>query len=163
MIMESALLLWFLSLILVIAGIVGLLLPALPGIVLVFAGLVVAAWAEDFTYVGQGTLVVLLLLCLFGYGIDFLAGALGASRYGASKYSVIGAATGAIAGIFFGFPGIILGPFIGAVAGELYVRRDIQAAGRAGFGAWIGLVAGTAAKIAITFVMIGVFVLARFL
>ena len=163
MIMESALLLWFLSLILVVAGIVGLLLPALPGIVLVFAGLVVAAWAEDFTYVGQGTLVVLLLLCLFGYGIDFLAGALGASRYGASKYSVIGAATGAIAGIFFGFPGIILGPFIGAVAGELYVRRDIQAAGRAGFGAWIGLVAGTAAKIAITFVMIGVFVLARFL
>lgn len=163
MIMESALLLWFLSLILVIAGIVGLLLPALPGIVLVFAGLVVAAWAEDFTYVGQGTLIFLLVLCLLGYVIDFLAGALGASRYGAGKYSIIGAAIGAVAGIFFGFPGIILGPFIGAVAGELYVRRDIQAAGRAGFGAWIGLVAGTAAKIAITFVMIGVFVLARFL
>lgn len=163
MIMESALLLWFLSLILVIAGIVGLLLPALPGIVLVFAGLVVAAWAEDFTYVGRGTLIFLLVLCLLGYVIDFLAGALGASRYGAGKYSIIGAAIGAVAGIFFGFPGIILGPFIGAVAGELYVRRDIQAAGRAGFGAWIGLVAGTAAKIAITFVMIGVFVLARFL
>lgn len=163
MIMESALLLWFLSLILVIAGIVGLLLPALPGIVLVFAGLVVAAWAEDFTYVGQGTLIFLLVLCLLGYVIDFLAGALGASRYGAGKYSIIGAAIGAVAGIFFGFPGIILGPFIGAVAGELYVRRDILAAGRAGFGAWIGLVAGTAAKIAITFVMIGVFVLARFL
>lgn len=161
--MDSAFLLWLLAITLIAAGIVGLLLPALPGIVLVFAGLVVAAWAEDFTYVGQGTLVVLLLLCLFGYGIDFLAGALGASRYGASKYSVIGAATGAIAGMFFGFPGIILGPFIGAVAGELCVRRDIQAAGRAGFGAWIGLVAGTAAKIAITFVMIGVFVLARFL
>lgn len=163
MIMESALLLWLLSLILVIAGIVGLLLPALPGIVLVFAGLVVAAWAEDFTYVGRGTLIFLLVLCLLGYVIDFLAGALGASRYGAGKYSIIGAAIGAVAGIFFGFPGIILGPFIGAVAGELYVRRDIQAAGRAGFGAWIGLVAGTAAKIAITFVMIGVFVLARFL
>ena len=161
--MDNAFLLWLLAITLIAAGIAGLLLPALPGIVLVFAGLVVAAWAEDFAYVGQGTLVVLLLLCLFGYGIDFLAGALGASRYGASKYSVIGAATGAIAGMFFGFPGIILGPFIGAVAGELYVRRDIQAAGRAGFGAWIGLVAGTAAKIAITFVMIGVFVLARFL
>lgn len=163
MIMESALLLWLLSLILVIAGIVGLLLPALPGIVLVFAGLVVAAWAEDFTYVGQGTLIFLLVLCLLGYVIDFLAGALGASRYGAGKYSIIGAAIGAVAGMFFGLPGILLGPFIGAVAGELYIRRDIRVAGLAGFGAWVGLVVGTAAKIAITFVMIGVFLLARFL
>lgn len=159
--MDSAFLLWLLAIILIAAGIVGLVLPALPGIVLVFAGLVVAAWAEGFTYVGQGTLVVLLVLCLLGYGIDFLAGAFGASRYGASKYSIIGAAIGAIAGMFFGLPGIILGPFIGAVVGELYVRRDLQAAGRAGFGAWIGLIAGTAAKIAITFVMIGVFIFAR--
>ena len=159
--MDSAFLLWLLAIILIAAGIVGLVVPALPGIVLVFAGLVVAAWAEGFTYVGQGTLVVLLVLCLLGYGIDFLAGALGASRYGASKYSIIGAAIGAIAGMFFGLPGIILGPFIGAVVGELYVRRDLQAAGRAGFGAWIGLIAGTAAKIAITFVMIGVFIFAR--
>ncbi len=159
--MDSAFLLWLLAIILIAAGIVGLVLPALPGIVLVFAGLVVAAWAEGFAYVGQGTLVVLLVLCLLGYGIDFLAGAFGASRYGASKYSIIGAAIGAIAGMFFGLPGIILGPFIGAVVGELYVRRDLQAAGRAGFGAWIGLIAGTAAKIAITFVMIGVFIFAR--
>ena len=159
--MDNAFLLWLLAIILIAAGIVGLVVPALPGIVLVFAGLVVAAWAEGFAYVGQGTLVVLLVLCLLGYGIDFLAGAFGASRYGASKYSIIGAAIGAIAGMFFGLPGIILGPFIGAVVGELYVRRDLQAAGRAGFGAWIGLIAGTAAKIAITFVMIGVFIFAR--
>ena len=159
--MDSAFLLWLLAIILIAAGIVGLVVPALPGIVLVFAGLVVAAWAEGFTYVGQGTLVVLLVLCLLGYGIDFLAGAFGAGRYGASKYSIIGAAIGAIAGMFFGLPGIILGPFIGAVVGELYVRRDLQAAGRAGFGAWIGLIAGTAAKIAMTFVMIGVFIFAR--
>lgn len=161
--MEKELLLWLLSLALVVTGVLGLLLPALPGIVLVFAGLVVAAWAEDFIYVGQGTLIFLLVLCLLGYVIDFLAGALGASRYGAGKYSIIGAAIGAVAGIFFGLPGILLGPFIGAVAGELYIRRDIRAAGLAGFGAWVGLVVGTAAKIAITFVMIGVFLLARFL
>ncbi|MCG8343801.1 MAG: DUF456 domain-containing protein [Chlorobiales bacterium] len=161
--MERELLLWLLSLVLVIAGIAGLLLPALPGIVLVFAGLFVAAWAEGFAYVGEGTLVLLLVLCLLGYGIDFLAGALGASKYGAGKYSVIGAAIGAVVGMFFGLPGIFLGPFIGAVAGELFVQRDLRAAGRAGFGAWVGLVAGTAAKIAISFVMIGVFLLARFL
>ncbi len=161
--MEKELVLWLLSIVLVITGILGLLLPALPGIVLVFAGLVVAAWAEEFIYVGQGTLVFLLFLCLLGYGIDFLAGALGASRYGAGRYSIIGAAVGAVAGMFFGLPGILLGPFIGAVAGELYIRRDIRAAGLAGFGAWVGLVVGAAAKIAITFVMIGVFLLARFL
>ena len=161
--MERELLLWLLSAVLVLTGIAGLLLPALPGIVLVFAGLVVAAWAENFVYVGQGTLLFLLALCILGYGIDFLAGALGASRYGAGKYSIIGAAIGAVAGMFFGLPGILLGPFIGAVAGELYVRRDLRAAGRAGFGAWVGLVAGTAAKIAITFMMIGVFLLARFI
>lgn len=159
--MERELLLWLLSAVLVLTGIAGLLLPALPGIVLVFAGLVVAAWAENFVYVGQGTLLFLLALCILGYGIDFLAGALGASRYGAGKYSIIGAAIGALAGMFFGLPGILLGPFIGAVAGELYVRRDLRAAGRAGFGAWVGLVAGTAAKIAITFIMIGVFIFAR--
>lgn len=161
--MEKELLLWLLSLALVITGVLGLLLPALPGIVLVFAGLVVAAWAEDFIYVGQGTLIFLLLLCLLGYVVDFLAGALGASRYGAGKYSIIGAAIGAVAGMFFGLPGIIFGPFIGAVTGELYIRRDLRAAGLAGFGAWVGLVVGTAAKIAITFMMIGVFLLARFL
>ena len=161
--MDSALLLWVLSLILVIAGIVGLLLPALPGIVLVFAGLVAAAWAEDFVYVGKGTLLILLFLCLLGYGIDFLASALGATKFGAGRTSVIGAALGAVVGMFFGLPGIVLGPFIGAVAGELYLRRDLPAAGRAGFGAWIGLLAGTAAKIAIAFVMVGVFILARFL
>ena len=159
--MESSFLLSFLAVILVFTGIAGLLLPALPGIVLVFAGLVIAAWADNFAYVGGGTLLILFMLCLAGYGIDFLAAALGASRYGAGKYSVIGAAIGAFAGMFFGLPGVILGPFIGAVAGELYVRRDLLAAGRAGFGAWVGLVAGTAGKIAITFVMIGIYIFAR--
>ncbi len=161
--MTSTLLLWILALILVATGIVGLVIPALPGIVLVFAGLVVAAWAEEFAYVGQGTLVILVFLCLLGYGVDFIAGALGAKKFGAGKSAVIGATIGAVAGMFFGLPGIIAGPFIGAVAGELLVRRDLPAAGRAGIGAWIGLVAGTAAKIAIVFIMVGVFVLARFL
>jgi len=161
--MDTSFLLGLLALVLIITGIAGLVLPALPGIVLVFAGLVVAAWAEDFAYVGQGTLLILLFLCFLGYGMDFIAGALGAKKFGAGRYSMIGAALGAVAGMFFGLPGILLGPFIGAVAGELYQRPDLPAAGRAGFGAWIGLLAGTAAKIAIAFVMVGIFILARFL
>jgi hypothetical protein len=76
---------------------------------------------------------------------------------------VFGAAAGAIIGIFFGLAGVLLGPFIGAVIGELSVRRDLGAAGRAGIGATIGLVLGTAAKLALGFTMIGIALVMRFI
>ncbi|MDY6954807.1 MAG: DUF456 domain-containing protein [Thermodesulfobacteriota bacterium] len=161
--MDTSTLLWLPAVILILTGLVGLVFPALPGVLLLLAGLVVAAWAEDFAYVGWGTISVLALLSLFAYGVDLLAGALGARRFGASKRAILGAALGGFIGIFFGLPGILLGPFLGSVLGELSVRRDLQAAGRAGVGAWLGLVVGAAAKIAIAFTMLGIFVLARFL
>lgn len=160
---DSSLFLLILGVLFVLAGITGLILPALPGMALVFAGLVLAAWAENFVYIGQGTILVLFLLCLLGYGIDFLAAALGASRYGAGRNAVIGAAAGAVVGLFFGLPGILLGPFIGAVAGELMARKGVRQAGLAGFGAWVGMAIGIAGKFAVAAVMIGVFVFVRFL
>ncbi len=159
---DSSLLLLILGAVFVLTGIAGLLLPALPGIALVFAGLVLAAWAENFVHIGQGTILVLLVLCLLGYGIDFLAAALGASRYGAGRNAVIGAAAGAVVGMFLGLPGIILGPFIGAVAGELLARKGLRQAGLAGFGAWVGMVMGIAGKFAVAMVMIGIFIFKRF-
>ncbi|MDY6837147.1 MAG: DUF456 domain-containing protein [Thermodesulfobacteriota bacterium] len=161
--MDTNALLWLPAVILVITGLAGLAFPALPGVLLLLAGLVVAAWAEHFVYVGWGTISILALFSVFAYGVDFLAGALGAKRFGASKRAILGAALGGFIGIFFGLPGIFLGPFLGSVLGELSVRRDLHAAGRAGVGAWLGLVVGTAAKIAIAFTMLGIFVLARFL
>ena len=74
-----------------------------------------------------------------------------------------GAALGTLAGIFFGLPGILLGPFLGAVAGELTVRRDLQLASRSGVGAFIGFVLATAGKLALGFAMLGLFLLVRFL
>jgi uncharacterized protein YqgC (DUF456 family) len=156
-------LLWTIAVVMVIAGLAGLVLPALPGPLLLFAGLFAAAWAEAFVHVGTKTIIALGLLALLASLADFVAGAFGAKRYGASPRSVTGAAIGAFVGIFFGLAGLVLGPFVGALLGELADRRDLVAAGRAGWGATLGLVIGTAAKIALGFTMIGLFLLVRFL
>lgn len=154
-------LLWVLAAVLVVVGVLGLLLPALPGAPLLFGGLLIAAWLEDFAYVGPWTLTFLAILAALTYVIDFLAGALGAKGFGATKHAMIGAFVGAVVGIFFGLPGILLGPFIGAVLGELLADRSLQEAGAAGLGATIGLALGVAAKMALAFSMIGIFVLMR--
>jgi hypothetical protein len=161
--MEPALSYWLLSLLLVLIGLAGLVLPAIPGPPLLFAGLLLAAWAEDFVYVGKGTLAILGLLALLTYGVDFWATMLGAKKFGASKRAIVGAVAGAIVGVFLGFPGVLFGPFIGAVTGELSAQRGLEAAARAGLGATIGLVLGVALKLALALSMIGVFAVERFL
>ena len=153
---------WFIVAALVIAGFAGMLLPALPGAPLLFAGLWLAAWIEDYEFVGVPTLVLLAALTAFTYIVDFIAGAFGAKRFGASKWSVIGATLGAIIGIFFGIPGVLFGPFVGAVTGELLVQRNLLAVSKAGVGASLGLIIGTAAKLALAFSMLGIFAVARF-
>lgn len=149
--------------VLLVTGYAGLIIPALPGIVLIFAGFAVAAWAENFAYVGWGTLSVLGLLTGLAYLLDAVAGLVGAKRFGAGRSGLVGAAAGTFAGMFFGIPGLVAGPFLGAVAGELLARKDFRSAGLAGLGAWLGLAAGAAVKIAIAFAMAGVFVFVRFL
>ena len=161
--METQILLWLLAALLIALGFAGLILPAVPGIPLVYAGLVLLAWADDFAYVGWITLTLLGVLALLSYGIDFLASALGAKRFGASPRSVAGAAVGAVVGLFFGLPGLLLGPFVGAVIAEFTLRASARAAAQAGVGAIIGLLFGALLKVALAFTMIGVFVLARLL
>jgi uncharacterized protein len=158
-----SLVLWLLAAILLLAGLAGLFLPALPGPPLVFAGLFCAAWAEKFAYVGSATLLLLGGLAILATLADFAAGAFGARHFGASRRAAAGAAIGALAGLFFGPPGILLGPFLGAVVGELTARRDLQAASRAGVGAVIGLALGLAAKMALSFAMLGLFLTVRLL
>jgi len=152
-----AIVLWILAVVMVLAGIAGAVLPALPGIPLVFAGLMLGAWADGFTHVGWPTLVVLGVLAAISLVLDPIANALGAKRAGASGWAIAGAAIGTFAGLFLGLPGLVLGPLVGAVVGELAARRDLRQAGRAGLGAWIGFLAGTVAKLAIGFAMVGLF------
>jgi uncharacterized protein len=160
--MDFQLLIFIPAILLIAAGIAGLMLPALPGAPLLFGGLVLAAWAEGFQYVGTGTLVTLAALALLTYIVDLIAGAFGARRYGASARSLVGATLGAIVGLFFGIPGVVFGPFIGAMLGEFSVSRELVAAGRAGWGATVGLLLGTAVKLSLAFTMLGIFIVMRF-
>jgi uncharacterized protein YqgC (DUF456 family) len=151
------LLLWILAGILVLVGVAGTVLPALPGPVLVFAGLLVGAWADGFERVGGVTLGVLAFLTALTFAADLAASAFGARRLGASQRAVLGAAVGALVGLFFGLPGLLLGPLIGAVIGEYTAQRNLGHAGRAGIGAVLGIALGAAAKIALVFAMLGIF------
>jgi hypothetical protein len=155
--------LWLvLAVVLVCVGVAGSVLPALPGVPLVFAGLLLAAWAGDFQQVTWVPLVVLGLLTAMSFVIDLAATALGAKRVGATKLAVLGAALGTLGGLFLGLPGLVLGPFVGAVAGELLSHGQVQQATRAGLATWMGLLFGTLAKLALVFTMLGVFALAYF-
>ena len=159
---DLSILWWILAVLIIIGGLAGTVFPALPGVPMVFAGLLLAAWAGDFQAVGVGTIAVLGILTALAWLVDFLAAAVGAKRLGASPRAFWGALIGAIVGMFFGLAGIILGPFVGAVAAELSAGRPMADAGRAGFGAWVGTVVGTAVKLAIAFLMVGIFLLQQF-
>ena len=155
--------LWLGAVLLVLIGVLGALVPVLPGAVLVFAGLLLASWADGFARVGPATLAILALLTVAVYVVEFLAGAYGVEKAGASRRAVLGAVLGTIVGLFFGLAGLVLGPFVGAVLGELTLRPRLVEAGKAGAGAWLGIVLGAAAKMALIFVMLGVFLTAFFL
>jgi hypothetical protein len=154
--------LWILAAGFIVTGLAGLVLPVVPGAPLIFLGLVAAAWAEQFVYVGGWTLAVLGFLAALAYFVDFAAGAFGARHFGASPRAMVGAALGTLAGLFFGLFGVIIGPFAGAVVGELTERPDLRVAGKAGLGATLGLLFGVAAKIALAFAMLGIFITVRF-
>jgi uncharacterized protein YqgC (DUF456 family) len=158
--MEGNAWMWVLAALMIVAGMAGSVLPALPGVPLVFGGLVVAAWADDFQRVGWITLTILGLLTLASIAIDFDANAMGAKRVGATRYAIIGAALGTFGGLFFGIPGLILGPFVGAVAGEMLSHGEWRKATQAGVATWMGLLFGTLTKLALVFTMLGLFLFA---
>jgi len=157
---------WYaLALILMLVGLAGVLLPALPGVPLVFAGMLLAAWAEGFERVGVWVLATLGALTLLSFVIDLWATAVGAKRAKASQLAIFGSVAGTLIGLFFGIPGLFFGPFAGAVIGELIARKrlhhaDLGPALRIGGGTWVGIALGVALKLTLTIGMIGIFVLA---
>lgn len=156
--MDWTILWWVLAVLIIIAGLAGTVVPALPGVPLVFLGLLIGAWISNFEIVGWTTIGILAALAIIAWVVDFLAGAAGARYLGASSRAFWGATIGAIAGIFFGIAGMLLGPFIGAVLGELSGGSNVVQSGRAGIGAWLGMVLATAVKLAIAFLMVGIFI-----
>jgi uncharacterized protein YqgC (DUF456 family) len=160
--MNMSIVLWSIVVICIVIGILGVVLPALPGIPLAFAGFLIAAWMDSFQKVGALTVIVLAVLTVISVVLDFLVTALGAKRMGASWLAMAGAGVGTVVGLFFGIMGLVFGPFIGAVAGELLAKKKLMQAGRVGVGTWIGIIVGTAVKLAIMFAMTALFVAAYF-
>jgi uncharacterized protein YqgC (DUF456 family) len=149
-----------LAVLLMVIGLLGVVLPALPGTVLIFAGILLAAWIDDFARIGAWTLVLIGVLMVLSLVCDYLAALLGARRLGASRQALLGAALGTLLGVFTGLWGLLFMPLVGAALGEYLVLRDLRRAGEVGFATWIGMLVGTAIKIAIAFSMIGIFLAA---
>lgn len=161
--MEIQSLYYAIAAVLIVVGIAGLILPALPGLPLVFAGMLLAAWTGDFQQVGWVTLVVLGILTLLSVAVDIFATLVGAKRVGASRKALAGAMVGTVVGLFFGPIGLFAGPFVGALLGELWHGRQLGQATRVGVGTWLGILLGTVLKLGLAFAMLGLFAFAWFL
>lgn len=159
----TAVALWVLAVLLILVGLVGTVMPALPGTLFVLGGIVLGAWIEDFARVGGITVIVIAVLAVLAWALDYAAGLLGAQRVGASREALIGAALGTVAGVLMGLVGVLFMPLVGAVIGEFIARRDQRHALRVGAATWIGIVIGLVAKVVIAFVMVGIFVVALWL
>ena len=152
--------LWLLSATLIVIGVIGTVLPALPGVVFVFAGILLGAWIDDFTVVSIGTVVACGVITLIAWGVEYVAGIMGAKKVGASRQAVIGSLIGTVAGVFSGLWGLLFMPLAGAAIGQYIYDRDLIRAGNVGIATWLGMVAGMLTKIALSFLMIGIFVAA---
>lgn len=153
-------LLWVLCAALIVLGLAGTVLPVVPGTVLVWGGVVLGAWIDDFTRVGTTTVVVVSVLAVLAWGLDYVAGLMGAQKAGASKQALLGAALGTVVGLFMGLVGVLFMPLVGAAVGEYLARKDQARAVKVGVSTWIGIMVGLIAKVVLAFIMVGIFVAA---
>jgi uncharacterized protein YqgC (DUF456 family) len=151
---------WALSAALILLGLAGIVLPALPGTILVLAGIILGAWIDDFTRVGWVAITAVTILAVLAWVMDYVSALLGAKRAGASRQAIIGAALGTVAGIFMGLVGVLFMPLVGAAAGEYMALRDQRRAVKVGIATWLGLMAGMLAKFVLAFMMVGIYVVA---
>ncbi|OSI08340.1 Membrane protein [Neisseria animaloris] len=136
-----------LGLIALLAGLLGTIYPAIPGLGLMFAGAWILAYVGDYQIIGTGTLIFLGVVAAAGMALDYVAGMLGAKFTGASKTAIWGAFFGGIVGAFFSLPGLLLGPLTGAAVGEFWARKDLWSAGKVSIGTFIGFIIGVIAKV----------------
>jgi uncharacterized protein len=149
---------WFFALALFAVGLIGTVVPVLPGTTIILGAAIIhhlMLGAEK--SIGWKAIVVLVLLTLLSYAFDLLGSYFGAKRFGATKWGAIGAIGGAVIGLFFGIIGLFAGPVIGAVVGELLAGKRMADAGRAGWGSLLGNIGAMVAKLIIALAMITIF------
>ena len=153
-------LLWLLSVALILVGLAGTVLPALPGTAFVLGGIVLGAWIDDFSRVGVGVVAASAVLAVVAWVLDYVAGLLGARKAGASRLAIIGAVVGTVVGLFMGLVGVLFMPLVGAAVGEWLSRRDHGQAVKVGVATWLGIMVGMVSKVVIAFIMVGLFIAA---
>lgn len=152
--------LWALVVVMMVLGLVGVIVPALPGTALVFGGFLLGAWIDDFERIGMGTVMIAAVLVLVALVTDYLSSLLGAKRAGASRLALIGAVIGTVVGIFGGIVGLLFFPLIGAFIGEYLSINDVRKAGNVGIATWLGMLVGAVVKLVLTCFTIGMFIFA---
>ncbi len=155
-----SILLHLLGVALLVAGLAGLVLPVLPGAILLALGVLVLAWAGNFAVIGWGPVAFAAVVAVVMLAVDWAASILGAKAFGASRWAVVGSAVGLVVGLFLGLPGVLLGPAVGALVFELAKAPDVGRAAKAGVGTLVGFVVGSVVKVALAFVLLGVVVAA---
>jgi len=149
---------WLLTIVLFAVGLIGTVLPVLPGTTIILAAAIIhrlVLGAEK--SIGWKTIVALVLLTLLSYVFDFLGSYFGAKYFGATKWGAVGAILGALVGLFLGLIGLFVGPVIGAVVGEVIAGKRMIDAGRAGWGSLLGNIGAMLAKLIIALAMITIF------
>jgi uncharacterized protein YqgC (DUF456 family) len=149
--------LYLVAAMLILIGLAGAIVPALPGIPMIFGGIWLVARLDQYQHLGLWWLVAIASIGAVGLTVDLLSGVLGAKRVGASPRAVWGALLGTILGLFFGLPGLLLGPFFGAVAGELSAGSSMQRGAHVGLSTWVGLLLGTIVKLVASVTMVALF------
>ena len=151
---------WFLTIVLFAIGLLGTVLPFVPGSTVILAGAIIhRIMLGPDKSVGWFCIGILVLLTLLSYGLDFLGGYFGAKYFGVTRWGTFGAIVGAIVGLFFGIIGLFVGPVIGALIGEVVAGKKMVDAGRAGWGSLLGNLGGMFAKLAIALAMIVIFLM----
>lgn len=149
---------WLLTIVLFALGLIGTIVPVLPGTTIILAGAIIhRIMLGPDKSIGWYTIIVLVVLTLASYALDVLAGYFGAKHFGATKWGTFGAVLGALIGLFFGLIGLFIGPVIGAIAGEVIAGKRMIDAGRAGWGSLLGNVGAMLAKLIIGLAMITIF------
>lgn len=143
------------TIIVILLGIAGTIVPFIPGVPLIFIAITTYGWYEGFHIITAKYIAVMATLTILSIFVDYLASTLGAKYFGSSKYGIYGALIGTVLGIFI-FPpaGLLIGPWIGAIVGEMIAGKDLSNAFRTGIGTILGLFSGVAFSLILAIIML---------
>ncbi|MCD8338734.1 MAG: DUF456 family protein [Burkholderiales bacterium] len=150
--------LWTIAIAMILIGLVGTVVPIIPGLIFMFLGSWLAASIDNYQQISVFMVVVIGILAALGAVVDWVAQSMGAKRAGASKLGIIGSVVGTILGIFSGLWGLIFMPLLGAAIGEFLSNQDMVKSGKVGFATWLGMIIGITIKLGLAFTIIGLLV-----